>query len=865
MGVAGLWDVLKPAAQNRSLTDLAIKEGFEANPDGKRGFRLGIDASIWFFHAEYGREGENPVLRTLFFRCATLMHTTFLPIFVFDGPKRPDVKRGKKINRTPHKLIPGMKQIVEAFGFEWRMAPGEAEAELAFLNRIGVIDGVLSDDVDNFLFGATTVIRNSSNTLSGNRAHPTLNAAGKDDGNHTRVFHIDDILEHPDVQLSRGGMILIGLMSGGDYQQGGLARCGVSTAHSLAKCGFGDSLYQAARTLDRDDLAGFLVTWRHEMRQELRTDSQKIIGRKLVALSKAIPEDFPDIDILLSYVNPITSESMGRESNNSKLTWSKEPNVAKIAETCEFYFEWGYKEAIIKRFRTVIWHSIVLRILRRAVLDLDAKVASARRMPPPLTPRKNKADRDGRTPCGTPSKMIAKHFSSLALDSPRKEHGSESDSEEDGEERLIVKVHSSRTHTSTDGLLEYRLEIAPKQLVRLAESGIKGIRVPEGPDEWASEKEDEEEGGPKKRGKGQPVDPESHLRVWMPACMVKLVEPDLVQEFEDKEEQKRLKKAKKGTRAAAAKDKPKEPKEKRPRKTTKKAAPPSPPLSDSEDMFVSPTIQKDGSDSYLPLSVPAGKASTSKVLTVNMPKSKPAESALQDEFFSSPVSTRTGIKDLTKKKVPQTSLVPDLKSFYSTVHHASTATTPKKAQGSSLGYTTLSNSIDMDTHLPTSSAAAMLRTKILEADISTSDAYDPALWSKEAFTRNPVCSSPSKRRASVNSTSQSESEPPARVHKSPRKQSSHASPRRARPVSPTPAARLPPKKQNGPVIEITDDSESDTRPILSNLRNLPPLLAARARAKAAANSNSTTSTLIFTNPRKKTQPTVSTSDIIDLT
>lgn len=38
-------------------------------------------------------------------------------------------------------------------------APGEAEAELAYLNRIGVIDGILSDDVDNFLFGATVVIR----------------------------------------------------------------------------------------------------------------------------------------------------------------------------------------------------------------------------------------------------------------------------------------------------------------------------------------------------------------------------------------------------------------------------------------------------------------------------------------------------------------------------------------------------------------------------------------------------------------------------------------------------------------------------------------------------------------------------------
>lgn len=38
-------------------------------------------------------------------------------------------------------------------------APGEAEAELAYLNRIGVIDAVLSDDVDTFLFGAKMVVR----------------------------------------------------------------------------------------------------------------------------------------------------------------------------------------------------------------------------------------------------------------------------------------------------------------------------------------------------------------------------------------------------------------------------------------------------------------------------------------------------------------------------------------------------------------------------------------------------------------------------------------------------------------------------------------------------------------------------------
>ena len=45
-------------------------------------------------------------------------------------------------------------------------APGEAEAELAYLNRIGIIDAVLSDDVDNFLFGATMVIRKQVLSIS---------------------------------------------------------------------------------------------------------------------------------------------------------------------------------------------------------------------------------------------------------------------------------------------------------------------------------------------------------------------------------------------------------------------------------------------------------------------------------------------------------------------------------------------------------------------------------------------------------------------------------------------------------------------------------------------------------------------------
>lgn len=38
-------------------------------------------------------------------------------------------------------------------------APGEAEAELAHLNKLGIIDAVLTDDSDALIFGAKVVMR----------------------------------------------------------------------------------------------------------------------------------------------------------------------------------------------------------------------------------------------------------------------------------------------------------------------------------------------------------------------------------------------------------------------------------------------------------------------------------------------------------------------------------------------------------------------------------------------------------------------------------------------------------------------------------------------------------------------------------
>lgn len=105
----------------RSLTRLTVTEGYEGNTSGLRALRVGIDASIWFFHSGFSKGGENPELRMLFFRCCRqILAQNFLPVFVFDGPFRPDFKRGKAVfTASTHWLVDSIKDMLKSFGFEW--------------------------------------------------------------------------------------------------------------------------------------------------------------------------------------------------------------------------------------------------------------------------------------------------------------------------------------------------------------------------------------------------------------------------------------------------------------------------------------------------------------------------------------------------------------------------------------------------------------------------------------------------------------------------------------------------------------------------------------------------------------------------
>jgi Holliday junction resolvase YEN1 len=95
----------------------------------------------------------------MFYRICRFLTLNIQLIFVFDGPGRP-WKRGRhgsgKIDYRKRDLL---KEMLRAFGIPYHEVPGEAEAECARMQALGMVDVVWSQDSDCLMFGCTSWIR----------------------------------------------------------------------------------------------------------------------------------------------------------------------------------------------------------------------------------------------------------------------------------------------------------------------------------------------------------------------------------------------------------------------------------------------------------------------------------------------------------------------------------------------------------------------------------------------------------------------------------------------------------------------------------------------------------------------------------
>lgn len=327
-----------------ALSKLAI-EFYERN---NRPLRVAIDISIWHFQTQSGRGGSNPALRTLYYRLLRLLSLGIQPLFVFDGPQRPPFKRNIKIN--PHSAsLPNYlsKQLLKLLGFPFHTAPGEAEAECALLQKEGVVDAVLSEDVDTLMFGSKMTLRNWSSEGPRGSHSPT----------HVNVYTADATKEGS-AKLNGDGMVLVALMSGGDYIPAGVPRCGIKSACAAARAGFGQDLCR----LSREDTIG-LRQWRERLQYELETNESKFFRNKHKALK--IPESFPDMAVLRYYTHPVVSSADKVLRLSSEINWIAEVDVAGLRNFTIEAFNWdrlsGAKKFVRCLAPPLLVHKLCLR------------------------------------------------------------------------------------------------------------------------------------------------------------------------------------------------------------------------------------------------------------------------------------------------------------------------------------------------------------------------------------------------------------------------------------------------------------------------------------------------------------------------
>ncbi|MCW4050777.1 MAG: flap endonuclease-1 [Candidatus Bathyarchaeota archaeon] len=125
-------------------------------------------------------------------------------------------------------IIQDAKTLLTHMGIPWVQAPGEGEAQTAYMAQKGDVWGAASQDFDSLLFGAPRHIRNLS--VTGRRKLPRKNVYIKIE---PEILELNKIMS--DLELTRSQLIDMGILIGTDYNPKGIKGIGPKTALKLIK------------------------------------------------------------------------------------------------------------------------------------------------------------------------------------------------------------------------------------------------------------------------------------------------------------------------------------------------------------------------------------------------------------------------------------------------------------------------------------------------------------------------------------------------------------------------------------------------------------------------------------------------------
>ncbi|KAJ1551502.1 DNA repair protein rad2 [Nowakowskiella sp. JEL0078] len=191
------------------------------------------------------------------------------------------VKQKRDVGGITSDMISETQELLRLFGLPYIVAPMEAESQCAWLMNNKLVDGIVTDDSDVFLFGGDTVYKNMFNQ-----------------SRYVECYEMDDIKK--EMNLDRKKLIQLAILLGSDYTPG-LTGIGSVSAIEIINLWTGD-----------DGLKEF-SSWCFEIQKgNVTRKDLEVTKRKFMNLAKKldIPSGFPENRVTTAYLSPQVDDDL---------------------------------------------------------------------------------------------------------------------------------------------------------------------------------------------------------------------------------------------------------------------------------------------------------------------------------------------------------------------------------------------------------------------------------------------------------------------------------------------------------------------------------------------------------------------------
>ncbi|KAK8136005.1 hypothetical protein PG984_003945 [Apiospora sp. TS-2023a] len=255
--------------------------------------------------------------------------------------RKPDVK-GKGVERNIgnsddidyHRIINGFKEALQKLCIPYYVAQANTIAECSAMNKAGLVDAVMSTDINAFLFGAKTVLKyekTANKVVLVNEFIP---------GDHEASA--------PDKHLNQKVLLSVALLAGRGDGPKDVERRRTDLAIQIGKSPHGDKLWDISMAHKEHNLGTLLSEWKTSVDNDPKTNSEGLFatnGPTATAgfLSKTATFSYPET--VSWFIEGILMKISEKDQEKSKWEdeWGCEVDVLALREFTREHFGWKDK------------------------------------------------------------------------------------------------------------------------------------------------------------------------------------------------------------------------------------------------------------------------------------------------------------------------------------------------------------------------------------------------------------------------------------------------------------------------------------------------------------------------------------------